>query len=703
MENKPKNREWVKNVAIIFLSVLLVLTFFSNTIMNHSLPEVATQNVTNGSITARVRGTGTVTAVGTNTVKATETREIRAVMVKVGQSVEAGDVLFVLGQGDITELQAAQEQLRQLQISYQRAAISVPSANYDLDYYNINLAKQQLESAKAYEAEAYRALREVLQNKLSVPVEYLDEVYRELTAATEVLSKLDQEVQPQVEAIEAADEAVAAAQARYDELSEELERRRREEPSGSIFPIGGNVVLTRPSVKAFAHAAAGNEKPAGAEESLTDASNNAALSEPIEQTDIPTGPVSVPDTTWTETPADSSAATEPVVSPMSETPADTGTPTDPTIPETGAPTDPTTPDTGAPTDPTATDTDTPTDPTTTDTDTPTEPTTPSEPVTPDENEIPIEELERMVEEARLELERAKAYRASLDESRIRERDEYAKYVSDLQKRFDAMISAAGSLAQTYRDAVNARKVIEARIAQLQYDLRVKQDADSRAQALGYLDVTDISQQIELARQRVDELSGGEGNQILAKVAGTVLSIECAPGDTVVRDTVLCTIEVPDMGYTLSFSVTNDQARRLKPGDTATISNYYWGREITATLTNIKTDPKNPQNSKIVTFELKGDVTVGSELTLSVGQKSASYDTVVPNSAIRSDTNGKFVLVVQAKSSPLGNRYVARRVAVEVLAEDDLNSAVSGDLAYDDYVITTSNAPVKNGELVRLAD
>ena len=37
-ETKPKNRAWVKDAAIVFLVVLLVLTFFSNTIMNHSLP-----------------------------------------------------------------------------------------------------------------------------------------------------------------------------------------------------------------------------------------------------------------------------------------------------------------------------------------------------------------------------------------------------------------------------------------------------------------------------------------------------------------------------------------------------------------------------------------------------------------------------------------------------------------------------------------
>jgi hypothetical protein len=44
-----KRREWVKNAAIIFLSVMLVLTFFSNTFMNYSLPEVAAQYVQSGT------------------------------------------------------------------------------------------------------------------------------------------------------------------------------------------------------------------------------------------------------------------------------------------------------------------------------------------------------------------------------------------------------------------------------------------------------------------------------------------------------------------------------------------------------------------------------------------------------------------------------------------------------------------------------
>ena len=55
-------KDKIKNIAIVFLTVMLVLTFFSNSILNRALPEVATEYVTYDTITERVRGTGTVTA-----------------------------------------------------------------------------------------------------------------------------------------------------------------------------------------------------------------------------------------------------------------------------------------------------------------------------------------------------------------------------------------------------------------------------------------------------------------------------------------------------------------------------------------------------------------------------------------------------------------------------------------------------------------
>ena len=61
----------------------------------------------------------------------------------------------------------------------------------------------------------------------------------------------------------------------------------------------------------------------------------------------------------------------------------------------------------------------------------------------------------------------------------------------------------------------------------------------------------------------------------------------------------------------------------------------------------------------MTFDITGDeVTPGQSLNVSVGQKSANYDLIVPNSAIREDSNGKFILIRGIQEQPLGNRYVA---------------------------------------------
>ena len=96
VKERSKKRELIKSIAIVFLTVLLLLTFFSNTIMNRSLPEVATQSIYSGTINAKIRGSGTVSANESYQVIINQTRQVRSVCVQVGQTVQEGDLLFVL-------------------------------------------------------------------------------------------------------------------------------------------------------------------------------------------------------------------------------------------------------------------------------------------------------------------------------------------------------------------------------------------------------------------------------------------------------------------------------------------------------------------------------------------------------------------------------------------------------------------------------
>ena len=552
MEVKVKNRGWVKNAAIIFLAVMLVLTFFSNTFMNHSLAEVATQSVTSGSITAKVRGTGMVESNGSYQVKAEATREIRAVMVREGQEVNQGDVLFVLGEGPSEELDAATEQLRQLQLSYQRTAVNMPSFDYSLDERNIAKAKETLANAQSAENSAKAALEQ----NANVPEDELKSAQARLDSADDSLTQAKNDLQK-----------------RYNEAVDSQKK---------------------------------------AAENLQKLLNSA--------------------------PVESPAPTEPV---EGEAPGETGSGED--------------------------------------------------------------SYQQQLAAAQAELDAANALLESLDPSVDPTVKAAQAQVDEAQAALDAILNRAGPYAESYNQAVEARKAAEDELFTLEYNLNQTRIQNNKTAASAALELQDLSQQIEKAKKELAELSGGEDNQITANVGGIIESIAYTAGSTAAKDEVLCTIQVPDLGYSLSFSVTNEQARRLRVGDSASVANYYWGSEITATLTNIKTDPKSPQTSKLLTFDLSGDVNAGAELTISVGQKSQNYETVIPNSAIRTDSNGSYVLVVQAKNSPLGNRYIAQRVDIEVVASDDVNSAVTGDLSNGDFVITTSNKPVQKGDQVRMAD
>ncbi len=564
METKVKSRDWVKNAAIVFLSVLLVLTFFSNTIMNRSLPEVSTQLATNGSIVAKVRGTGIVVANGTYQEKATQTREIRAVMIKSGQEINAGDPMFILGEGDSEELEALQESLRSLQLSYSRSSINTPTFDYTLEEKKIKAAEEAVKAAEVAEAQAYQALLDATNADLQPAIDRLNAATERLEAAKQLWQKCSDDYNKLTAEIQA---EIAAAEQEIAGAETKLQTAKDEHAALDLSTASPEEI------------AAADKKIADAETALADAQAKKQAA-------------------WDKLAAQDSKA--------------------------------------------------------------------------------LDDAQAEVDARQAEVDR-------------------------FQKEVDAITGSAGGYNAAYQAAKTQHTTAKDTLENLKYELEQQKIKDTKTQQLAYLDLSEIGAQIAKVQEKIKELSGGDDNQIIAKVSGTVQSVEVTAGSTAAEGTVLATIEVPDMGYNLSFSVTNEQARRLKLGDTATVSNYYWGSEIVATLSAIKTDPKSPVTNKQLTFELEGDVTAGAELSLSVGQKSAGYDVVVPNSAIKSDTNGSFVYVIEAKNSPLGNRYMAKRASVEVLAADDNNSAVTGDIENGDYVITISNAPIKNGDMVRMAD
>ena len=123
-EKGSKKRDIIKNVAIIFLSIMLILTFFSNTIMNFSLPQGSTEMVTSGTIKTQLRKQGVLEAVDPYNLEVKETRTIKSVHVKEGDAVKAGDVIYELEGEESSELDSAREALRTAETAYQKSVIT---------------------------------------------------------------------------------------------------------------------------------------------------------------------------------------------------------------------------------------------------------------------------------------------------------------------------------------------------------------------------------------------------------------------------------------------------------------------------------------------------------------------------------------------------------------------------------------------------
>ncbi len=443
--NMSDRKDKIKNIAIIFLSIMLVLTFFSNSIMNYSLVEVSTQYVYGGSITTKVRGSGTVEAAEGVSVEADSGRKIETINVRTGAEVEEGDVLFTLGAGDSDALSAAKDAYESAKTEYEKAILT---------------AGITVEERKVIESGKLGSLTD-RQNSL-------------VTAQAEL-----EELQKQ-----------------YDEMTEDIAAKKAER----------------------------------------DTAQEAGDTAKVADINYYLGEIS-----WK-----------------------------------------------------------------------------------------YEEVKKQLDEAK----------------------------------------ESGGLTEKYIQQINLSEQ--------------------------YKNLCELS-------KKVTELEGkGTGSEVKAPMAGTITQINYYAGQTIKEDNVVMTMSPENEAFTLQFTVSAAQARRIKAGDPAEVLYNWYGNDVTARVQSVRKDPMNKE-SYVVICEMSGDVSVGDNYTLSIGQQSSNYDYIVPTSCIREDSNGKFILIVEAKNTPLGNRYYARRRDVEVITSDDSQSAIAGALEGYEYVITTTTKPVEENQQVRLAD
>lgn len=525
-------KDWIKNILIIFLVVLLLLTFFSNTIMNYSLAEVSSTYITSGSISTAIRGTGTIQSVDPYNVTISEGRKVESVNVKKGDTVAKGDVLFVLEKGESTEVADAKKAYQDLLASYDDAIIK---GNISSDI--ITAAQNRDNDVISQKMSRLEQLGETLRQKKAV-VDDIKAQIEVVNAGSAIVDVSNEKAQ--LEAVNTALSAEKDKLTKFNELQTKID---------SLL------------------ASASDEKDEGKKwnyinQAVTATNDRDALG------------------------------------------------------------------------------------------------------TQAEIEANIKSYEKQVETINKTIEDKQA--APTEEA----------------KQLNYKLTLANN---------------EYTEAQEDYD-KLSSEIENQRTLQSLLD------QIEDAKNKYETLETKTiGTEVTAPVSGIITAVNYVAGEKVEKDATMATIQIAGKDYTLEMSVTKEQAARIKVGDVGQASNSWYFSDMTLTVSAIKNDTSNPSSgNRIVVFTVTGsDINVGQSVTVSVGDKSANYDMIVPNTAIREDKNGTYILIITSKSTPLGNRYTATRVDVTKLASDDTNTAISCGLQGYESVITTATKPVSAGDLVRL--
>ena len=777
-EAQNKRRGWIKNVTIIFLTVMLILTFFSNTILNWSLPEVSGQYAGYGQIKTSITGSGTVKANMTYSITSKDKREVKEVLVKKGDHVEAGQSLILLEDFENADLTAAEDSLKDMEYNYEVKLVNHNNSDSNTE---INDLREQLAALRKEKEKADSLDRQITGAEEIVKI--YDSDYKRYTNSVANLEKTvseltsgdaanSAELAEKIAAYEAAaqnladaktaletanniyneisdesDTSYAAAKSAYDAAKKAYDNAVQElayleEDYQTAIKDSSDYGSTQASL-ASASAALSSAKDTrdAAQSTLTNAESalkslysgnidsdseyktiqnaqtqylsakkayedalktgdSALIAQTKAALDALTDYTAVL-SAWDEyltaksryaAAVDAVSAAQARYDAISKAAGSTSNVTDKELAAMLR--------------------------------------------NIEQKRTALVELKTELNTAQKTFEEASSRDGRLQAAKAdkttaqRSVNEWERKSAQLKNEMDKMVSNETKAvkndlkseqqkqsavkeqldsAQTKLDSLKADmpktpEQLGEEIKTAQKQLTTLVTNNSKADSLFALEIQKDQEAIEKQREKVEKLKEKTyTGEITAKVTGTISNLNCVAGQTVDAGSSYGEIEVDGKGYSMQISVTNEQAASVHVGDRCSITDYYWGPEVKMTVASIKPDTSNPGKGKILEIEIDGEVSEGQTLNLSIGDRQTSYDLVVPNSAIREDSNGKYILIASVKSTPLGNRYIAKRVNVTVIKKDNLNSAVDAGTEYGyEYVITSSTAPVEEGSQVRLA-
>lgn len=288
--------------------------------------------------------------------------------------------------------------------------------------------------------------------------------------------------------------------------------------------------------------------------------------------------------------------------------------------------------------------------------------------------------------------------AEIDEA-LKKVEKDIKDLADAQKAREKALKDNG---RTIEDADKAlQKAREDAARQTKTD-RISNETKKLDNAAAEAELEKVKNNIE----RLKKLTDTKG-VITAPIAGTVSEITASEGAQIAEGAVIARIAAGDKSMKIIATVTADEAKQLKVGLEAELySDRMWASGKVADIrrasgTSGQTGGQTMYEVHIGINPDQGDFFIGDSVRITIRQTSQRYNTIIPLNALREDTDGKFVFILEEQSGALGTQQIVRRVDVTVQESNSTQAAVSGAFSDWEKLVERGDRELKNGDRVRI--
>jgi HlyD family secretion protein len=272
-------------------------------------------------------------------------------------------------------------------------------------------------------------------------------------------------------------------------------------------------------------------------------------------------------------------------------------------------------------------------------------------------------------------------------------------VQEAQKNLDTVKTLYDAGAASGDELEKARNILSK--AQKDYALQKEDEAAGLAELERQIKNTGYD--VELQKITVDKLKKelNAGSILESPMDGVITGLNYQEGSLVSNTLPVYTVADISRGFRFRATVDEKSSEYLEIDDTVQVS---FGsssvKSISGKISNITANMDYPGERRDVFVDLPAEgLSSGEHGEIYAGKKTKTYALLVPNAAVGTDNNGKFVWVIKEKKGPLGNEFYVQKAAIETEDSDNTKTAVLQGLEPDEQIIVKYSKSISEGSRV----